>query len=262
MNVLVLLAIILFALMAWVGGMKGVRSFIALFINFLIVLMAVFVMNDPTGNPIIIALIACGFISAVSLFFINRVNNKTMLAFLATIATTVILIFFIIILTEQSMIYGLGEEESGEITTFNVHIGLNFVQIATAVILMSTIGAIVDTAISITSPMREIHEQNPTISRKDLFLAGIRIGRDILGTSTNTLFFAFFGGYMGLLIWFKDLEYSIGDIINAKVFNDEMLSIFVSGVGIALVIPIASLMSAYYLKRKKEDGILEEESNR
>ncbi len=81
MNVLVLLAIVLFALMAWVGGMKGVRSFIALFINFLIVLMAVFVMNDPSGNPIIIALIAVGFISAVSLFFINQVNNKTMLAF-------------------------------------------------------------------------------------------------------------------------------------------------------------------------------------
>ncbi|MFD1416009.1 YibE/F family protein [Oceanobacillus jeddahense] len=258
MNVLVLLAIILFALMAWVGGMKGVRSFIALFINFIIVLMAVFVMNDPSGNPIIITLIACGFISAVSLFFINRVNNKTMLAFLSTIATMVILIFFIIILTEQSMIYGLGEEEAGEITAFNVHIGLNFIQIATAVIIMSTIGAIVDTAISITSPMREIHDQNPEISRKHLFLAGIRIGRDILGTSTNTLFFAFFGGYMGLLIWFKDLDYSLGDIINAKVFNDEMLGILISGLGIALVIPIASLMSAYYLKKKKKEVVLED----
>ncbi len=62
---------------------------------------------------------------------------------------------------------------------------------------MSTIGAIVDTAISITSPMREIHQQNPDITRKDLFMSGIRIGRDILGTSSNTLFFAFFGGYMG-----------------------------------------------------------------
>ncbi len=115
-----------------------------------------------------------------------------------------------------------------------------------------------DTAISITSPMREIYEQNPEISRKDLFLAGIRIGRDILGTSTNTLFFAFFGGYMGLLIWFKDLDYSVGDIMNAKVFNDELLTIFISGVGIALVIPIAALMSAYYLKKKKKDIVLED----
>ncbi|WP_066188279.1 YibE/F family protein [Gracilibacillus timonensis] len=251
MNVLVLLAIILFFLMAWVGGKKGIKSFSALFINFLIVIATVLVMNDPDAHPVLLTIVACGLISATSLFFINEINNKTVLAFFASIVTIVALLFFIILLTEQSMIQGFGEEESESLTIFSVHIGLNFVQIAASVIIMSTIGAILDTAISITSPMREIHDQNPDISRKDLFLAGIRIGRDILGTSTNTLFFAFFGGYMGLIIWFKDLDYSIGDIVNAKVFSDEMITILISGTGVAAVIPIAAAMSAYYLTRKK-----------
>ncbi|MFD2656573.1 YibE/F family protein [Gracilibacillus thailandensis] len=252
MNVLVLLSIILFTLMAIVGGKKGIKSFIALFLNFAIVIATVLVMNDPNANPIWLTLLACAFISAISLFYINEVNSKTMMAFLSTIVTLVILLLFIIIITDQSMIQGFGEEEREEMMAFSLNIGIDFVKVATSVIIMSTIGAIVDTAISITSPMREIHYHNPTISRKELFLAGIRIGRDILNTSTNTLFFAFFGGYMGLLMWFKDLSYSFGEIINSKVFSDEMITIFTAGMGVAIVIPIASGMTAYYLVRDKQ----------
>ena len=108
------------------------------------------------------------------------------------------------------MIQGFGEEEIEELSMFSLYIGVDFVKIGASVIIMSTIGAITDTAIAISSPMREIFHHNPSISRKDLFTSGLSIGKDILGTSTNTLFFAFFGGYLALLIWFKDLSYSIG----------------------------------------------------
>ncbi|MGN8645867.1 YibE/F family protein [Gracilibacillus sp. HCP3S3_G5_1] len=249
MNVLMLLSVILFALMAIVGGKKGIKSFIALFLNFGILIITILIMNDPNANPIWLTLLACSLISAISLFYINEVNSKTTMAFFSTIATLVILLFFIIVITERSMIQGFGEEESEELMIFSLFIGIDFVKVAVSVIIMSTIGAIVDTAISITSPMREIYYHNPSISRKELFLAGIRIGRDILNTSTNTLFFAFFGGYMGLLIWFKDLSYSFGEIINSKVFSDEMITIFTAGMGVALVIPIASAMTAHYLVR-------------
>ncbi|MDX8045094.1 YibE/F family protein [Gracilibacillus sp. S3-1-1] len=247
MNVLVLLSIILFALMAIIGGKKGVKSFIALLLNFVILLGTVLVMNDPNANPIWLTLIACALISAISLFYINSVNSKTVMAFISTIVTLIILLAFIIVMTDQSMIQGFGEEETDELVVFSLHIGIDFVKVATSVIIMGTIGAIIDTAISITSPMREIHYHNPSISRKELFLAGIRIGRDILNTSTNTLFFAFFGSSMGLLMWFKDLSYSFGEMVNAKVFNDELISIFTAGMGVAIVIPIASGMTAHYL---------------
>ncbi|UOQ83653.1 YibE/F family protein [Gracilibacillus salinarum] len=251
MNALVLLAAILFILMAVVGGKEGIKSFIAILINFVVVIGTVLMMNDPNANPIVLTLVACGIISAVSLFYINEINSKTKMAFLATILTTLALLFFIFIITEKSMIQGFSEEESDSLVTFSVYIGIDFIKVATSVIIMSTIGAIVDAAISITSPMQEIREQNPDISRKDLFKSGMRIGRDILGTSSNTLFFAFFGGYMGLIIWFKDLSYSMGEIVNSKVFSGEMITILTAGMGVALVIPIAAAVTAYYLVREK-----------
>ena len=126
--------------------------------------------------------------------------------------------------------------------------GVDFVKIGASVIIMSTIGAITDTAVAISSPMREAFHHQSAISRKELFTFGLGIGKDILGTSTNTLFFAFFGAYMALLIWFKDLSYSVGEIFNSKIFSAEMITIFCSGMGVALVIPI----TAYFLVKTKE----------
>jgi uncharacterized membrane protein len=251
MNALIVLAAILFLLMTLIGGKKGARSFWALFFNFGVLIITVIIMNDPAIDPIILTLIACTVISCINLFYINEVNSKTKTAFLSTIITTVILLLFIVIVTKSAMIQGFGEEEMEELSIFSVYIGVDFVKIGASVIIMSTIGAITDAAIAISSPMREIYYHNPSISRKELFTSGLSIGRDILGTSTNTLFFAFFGGYLALLIWFKDLSYSAGDIVNSKIFSAEMITILCAGIGVTLVIPITSGITAYFLVKTK-----------
>ncbi|MFD1737964.1 YibE/F family protein [Bacillus salitolerans] len=252
MNVLVVLTTILFILMVLVGGKKGARSFIALFLNFGVLFLTILEMTDPKANPIILTLVACVIISCINLFYINKVNNKTITAFISSIITTAILLLFIVIVTETMMIQGFGEEEIEEISIYSLTIGIDFVKIATSMIIMSTIGAIIDIAISITSPMREAFYHHPSISRKELFTFGLSIGKDILGTSTNTLFFAFFGSYLALLIWFKDLSYSVGEIVNSKIFSAELITILCAGIGVALVIPIASWITATYLVKIKE----------
>ncbi|ARD48249.1 YibE/F [Sporosarcina sp. P37] len=252
MNVLVWLAVILLVLMVWVGGKSGARSFFSLFLNFGVVFFTMFFMLDANANPILITFIASIVIGCISLFYINEVNSKTMIAFISTMITISILLFFIVIVSQKLMIQGFGEEEEEAIAGLSLYIGVDFVKIGASVIIMSTIGAIMDVAISIASSMHEIFKRSPALTKRELFASGVGIGRDILGTDTNTLFFAFFGGYLALLIWFKDLKYSIGDIVNSKIFSSEMILILCAGMGIALVIPIASWISAYFLVRTRE----------
>ena len=253
MNVLVLLAGILFFLMTLIGGRKGVRSFLAIFFNFGVIMITVILMNDPIIDPVILTIIACVVISCINLFYINGVNSKTKTAFLSTIICTVILLLFIIFITDKAMIQGFGDEELGELGMFSLLVEVDFVKITVSVIIMSTIGAITDTAIAVSSPMREIHFHHPNISRKELYRSGLNIGRDILGTSTNTLFFAFFGGYLALLIWFKDLSYSVGEVVNSKIFSAEMITILIAGIGVTLVIPITTWITAYFFVKNKEN---------
>ncbi|MFN7249962.1 MAG: YibE/F family protein [Anaerobacillus sp.] len=240
--------------MTLIGGKKGVRSFLAIFFNFGVLIVFIFMMKNPNVDLMILTLIACTVISCINLFYINGLNTKTKTAFISSVFTTVILLFFIVILTKKAMIQGFGEEEIEELTMFSLYIGIDFVKVGVAVIIMSTIGAITDAAIAISSPMREIHFHNPTISRKDLFSSGLSIGRDIMGTSTNTLFFAFFGGYLALLIWFKDLSYSLGEIVNSKIFSAEIITILCAGIGVTLVIPITSWITAFFLVKTNENN--------
>lgn len=251
MNLLFLLSIILFLLMVMVGGKKGIRAFFSLCMNFLVILVTVFFMLNGTLNVIVITLVSCTIISIINLFYTNKVNIRTITAFISTITTVFILLLFISFMTKYAMIQGFGEEETDEISGYSLYIGVDFVKIATSVIIMSTIGAIMDVAISISTSMHQIVSYHPFVPKKDLFRSGLNIGRDILGTDTNTLFFAFFGSYLSLLIWFKDLDYTIGEILNAKVFAAQILMIFSAGIGIALIIPICASINTYVLMRER-----------
>ena len=57
---------------------------------------------------------------------------------------------------------------------------------------------------------------------------------------------------MALLIWFKDLSYSLGEVVNSKIFSAEMITIFCAGIGVALIIPITAWITAYFLVKTKE----------
>src|SRR5699024_8403797 len=144
---------------------KGVRSFISVLINFVIVVVTVLFMTDPNVDPIIVTILACAADSCIDLFFIHAVTSKVSTAIISTVITITVLILFIYLMTKKTMIQGFGEEEIDELSVFSRYLGIDFVKVAAAVIIMSTIGAITDVAISITSPMWEIFNQHPTITR-------------------------------------------------------------------------------------------------
>src|SRR5690625_4997484 len=139
MNMLTVLAIILFILMVLVGGRKGARSFIALFFNLGVLLLTTLFMTDPNVNPIYLTIIACAFISCINLFYINKVNSKTKVAFVSTVITITILIIFINLITKNAMIQGFGEEEVDELNIFSLYISVAFVIICIYMFIMITI---------------------------------------------------------------------------------------------------------------------------
>ncbi|RTX84426.1 YibE/F family protein, partial [Staphylococcus piscifermentans] len=92
-------------------------------------------------------------------------------------------------------------------------------------------------------------ETNPNLSRTELFQSGMRVGREILATSANTIYLAYFGGQLTLFFWFFKLNYSFGHIINAKIFTQEFVSILFGGIAVALSIPITAWITAWLIHR-------------
>ena len=252
MNIIVVLAFLLFFLMEEVGGRQGIKSFFSMILNVAILYIAIILMSHHY-RPFLVTIASGIIISFVLLFFNNNVNKKTIAAFLSVLITLIILIFFVEKVGELAKIQGFGEEEFDEISTYSLYIGINFTKLLGCTMIMGLLGAVIDVAVSVSSAMNEFYRNNSTLTKKELFAMGMNVGRDILGTMTNTIYFAFLGGYLALIIWFKDLSYSFGIIMNSKVFCAEIIQVFCSSLGATIIIPVTAAVSTYFMMHDKKE---------
>ena len=146
------LVIILFLLMIYIDKKRGIKLFISIIFNFLI-LMIIFYLIALGINPIICSLIGCLIISYIILYFVNEKNNKTISSMKSIIIVLVILAVLIYGITYISRIAGFGYESYEEINMFSYDVHIDFSEIAVSMILISLIGATVDTAIAISSAL-------------------------------------------------------------------------------------------------------------
>ena len=114
-------------------------------------------------------------------------------------------------------------------------------------LLISSLGAAMDIAITIASTVNEIHKSNPSLGRAALFSSGMRVGRDLMGSNSTTLILAFAGGSLSMLVsnYVYDLPYI--QIINSYGIGIEIMQAFSAGFGILLAVPIVAAVSAVWM---------------
>lgn len=249
----IILIILLFLLMIYIDIKRGIKLFLSIIFNF-IILMIIFYLIALGLNPIICSLMGCFIISYIILYYVNEKNIKTESSLKSVIIVLIILSFLIFFVTKISRIAGFGYESYEEINMFSYDVKIDFTNIAISMILISLIGATVDSSIAISSALYEVYDNNKNLSKKELFLSGMNIGRDILCTTNNTLMFAFLGEFMTLLIWFYKGDYSFLEIVNAKTFVSEMIKILFSALGCIIVIPITAYITTETLKKDSENN--------
>ena len=249
----IILIILLFLLMIYIDIKRGIKLFLSILFNF-IILMIIFYLIAFGLNPIICSLIGCFIISYIILYYVNERNIKTESSLKSVIIVLIILSVLIFFVTKISRIAGFGYESYEEINMFSYDVRIDFTNIAISMILISLIGATVDSSIAISSALYEVYDNNKNLSKKDLFLSGMNIGKDILCTTNNTLMFAFLGEFMTLLIWFYKGDYSFLEIVNAKTFVSEMIKILFSAVGCIIVIPITAYITTETLKKDDKNN--------
>lgn len=251
---ILVLCIILFALMSLIGGERGVKSFVALFLNTLIAIISIYLLTQGV-NTVFVMLTSTVLFSIVTLFYINEYNLKTVGALFSVILVVVLLSLLITFISYHGHIAGYNEidiyEETSMYLSVNLHINIYQLLILTTV--WGLLGAIIDTSVSVASAIREIAVIRLDASRKDLFLSGMAIGKDILGTTVNTLVFVAMGESLMLALYYYKAQYAIETLINAKSFLQEIATVFTACIGCTLIIPITAAMISYFLKSPRID---------
>lgn len=248
-----LLAIVLLILMILIGGDRGAKSFIALICNIFALIVGVHLIILGV-NPIIVTILGTIVFCQITLIYQNGHNIKTYSAIISVICVILLLSLMISVVGNKSNFGGYSELDlTSDISIYlspNVNINMN--QLMICMVIVSLLGAIMDTAMAITSSLFEFNEVNNNLTINELIKMGFNVGRDILGTTVNTLFFATIGETMMISILFMKNNYTFESIINSKEFFQNLFSLAISNVGCLLIIPISIAICTYMLKSNGE----------
>ncbi len=237
-----------------VGRGTGAKSLVALFVTVLclfFILIPALLKGAPT---LITSFLVCLYITVLSLTIIGGIKKKTLCAMAGTAAGTAFAALFGLLAQLLLRIDGLRlsdvepllqMRQSGESL-----IGLRGLLIAG--VMISALGAVMDVAMSISSALSEIKEANPSYSFKELFSSGMNIGRDMVGTMTNTLILAFMGSSFTLIIYLYSLGLSFWQLMSSAFVSLEVVSSISCSTGLILAIPLTAAIAAAVYGKKQD----------
>lgn len=252
MSTIELLGLILLILMIIIGGKQGIKSFFSLLTNFCLLWLALILIKLKL--PIIIVTIIIGAIVLAVTIYLGSDNMLTaQTAFIASLMVMLLVTCVIIGVEHWAQVQGFGTEDAEEIVGFSMQIGISFLQMSIAAAIFSTLGAIAEASMAIATACYTLMKQNDKMTPQQLYQDGITAGKDIIGTTLNTLFFGFFGGFLALFIWFVGLHYRWGTVINDKVFVAEILLILFAIIGVVITVPMTAWLMSKQLKAQQID---------
>ena len=127
---------------------------------------------------------------------------------------------------------------------------LSFTGILSASMIIGALGALMDTAVSIASTVNEIYETDKKLSVKKLFKSGMNVGRDIIGTMSNTLILVYLGSSLPLVLLSSNID--MNKFFNLNQVATEILSALIGSIAILFCVPVTAIIAAYLIKKQKE----------
>ncbi len=244
MIILFLLVILL------VGGFKGLKSIISLLFTMVCVIFLMVPLMLRGVSPIISAIIIAIISTTITLGLVSGANKKSLSAIIGTLIGVLIAGILAYIFGESTNLSGVNLSEVESIMYIAETTNLKIKGIMFAGILISALGAVMDVAMSISSSIFEISSIDKSMSIKALFKSGMNIGRDIIGTMSNTLILAFAGGAINVLILLYSSNMTANRLLNLDILGTELIQGLAGTIGIVLTVPATAIISAYLCKKK------------
>ncbi len=247
-----IMVIAFLAVMWLVGGKRGIHSIAALVFTFLVILMLYIPMLYIGCSPFWSAVAAVILITVISIVLIGDVSIKSFCAMVGTVCGVIMAGVIALIFGAAAHINGYNVESIETLVYIGQNTQVQIGGILFSGILVSSLGAVMDVAMSVASSLTEIHEKSPTLSRMELFRSGMHIGRDMIGTMSNTLILAYVGSSVNTLFIIYAYAYPAHQVMNMYEIGIEIMQSLAGTLGIILTVPFVSTVSAYFLKRTRK----------
>ena len=244
-----------------IGGKNGVKSVIGLVFTFVAIFMIYIPLIYRGFSPFWAAVIITIITTIVTMYLISGIAVKTLCAILGTVIGVLLAGLSAWLFGRVADIdgYNVSNIETlayvGQITNIQIG-GLLF-----SGILIASLGAVMDVAMSVSSAISEIHDKAPQLGCLELFKSGMNVGRDMMGTMSNTLILAFVGSAVSELVINYAYNLPFRQIINSYNIGIEIMQGVSGSIGVILTVPAVAVVTAWMLTRgahaKNEGNVAE-----
>ena len=239
-----------------VGGRTGLKSLLGLAFTVAALIWIFCPMWMKGAEPVPLAFGLCVLVMVMSFTILGGVSRKTLCAMLGTVAGMGLAALFsalsqAICRIDSYALYDAGRDFVDLANLQQRGYDLHLQGLLSAGIIISSLGAVMDVAMSLASSVSELKTVNPELTFPQLFRSAMRIGRDMVGTMTNTLILAFVGSSLVLVIrlWSQGPSYT--RLISSRYLSVELMSALSSSIGVILAVPLTAVIGAALFGRQK-----------
>ncbi|KAB1149306.1 YibE/F family protein [Streptomyces luteolifulvus] len=225
-----------------VGRMRGVMALVALAISFLVLNFFILPAILEGSNPLVVAVVGSSAIMLIALYMCHGLSARTSVAVLGTLISLVLIGILGSVFIGWAALTGNTEDNTGLI--HGLYPSIDMSGLLLAGIIIGSLGVLDDVTVTQTSAVWELHEANPTMGRRGLYRAGIRIGRDHIASVVNTLVLAYAGAALPLLLLFSIAQSSVGSVANSELVAEEIVRTLVGSIGLVASVPVTTLLAA------------------
>lgn len=234
-------------LLVLIGRRKGINSIIAIITTVGLIFCVLMPLVLQGICPILCAILVGVLSTIVTIYLVGGFNPKSTSAVVGTSISLVFSGILAIIAIWLAHLTGFAGEENNFL--YSARPDLSFKGILAASIIIAALGALMDTAISIASTINEIHETDNSLSIKALFKSGMNVGKDIIGTMSNTLILVYLGSSLPLVLLSTNID--LNKFFNLNQVATEILSALIGSIAILACVPITAIVAAYLIKKHK-----------
>lgn len=245
------LLVVFLLLLLLVGRLQGVKTIITLGFTGLVIIKVILPLLLRGYEPIPLVTISAIGIIIFTLVVIGGVNAKSFAAIVGTVCGVTLAGILALWVGEISHLTGFSTEEAQMIYFMEQEINIRGLLFAG--IIVGSLGAVTDVGMSVASAAAEVREANPRISTMELTRSALNVGRDIMGTMSNTLVLAYVGGAIPLLLLLTGYEMDWLEIINMDLIATEFVRGIAGSIGLIVSIPVTAIVAGLLMGKRTDE---------
>ncbi len=234
------------------GRWQGLKALVALGISFGVLVLFVLPAIIAGENPLLVAVVGAGVIMFVVLYLTHGLSARTSTAVLGTMVSLALIGVLGALWAAFAKLTGLDEDTATLVGLLDQSIDTRGLLLAGVVI--GALGVLDDVTVTQTSAVWELRAANPSLSRRELYTAALRIGRDHVASAVNTLVMAYAGAALPLLLYSSVSGVGLGNIVTSQSIAQEIVRTLVGSIGIVAAVPVTTALAAAVAAQEPAPG--------